>query len=152
MPRWIDDLYPDSTTSRARPVTAETVLIFDGRIEKDEYRWITKRYAEILSDASIEERIKVNKVGKKKLAYETKECTEGWYTVFTYIVDPDLIPELEKMFRTDKSIIKYMTTVDDYKAFDLRDAQGDWFKIRYPDEQKKPVDVFDLIFGFNEEE
>ena len=149
MPRWRED---DYIPIKNRPITAETILIFDGRIGRDEYRWITKQYAELISEASINsvDRIKVNKVGKKSLAYETKECKDGWYTVFTYIIDPNLIPEIEKTFKTDKSIIKFMTTTFD--GLDLREAAGEWFKIRYPDEQRKPVDVFDLIFNTGEEE
>ena len=51
---------------------------------------------------------KVDELGKKKLAYEVKKCTEGNYVVFNFEATPSLIAELERNYRITDEIIKFM--------------------------------------------
>jgi ribosomal protein S6 len=47
------------------------------------------------------------------LAYSYKrdgvEIKDGWYVVFTYEGFPDIIPKLEKEYRIDDTVLKFMT-------------------------------------------
>ena len=49
--------------------------------------------------------------GNKKLAYEIKKKTRGYYVCVTYGGTGDLVNELERNFRLNESIMKFMTIV-----------------------------------------
>ena len=51
---------------------------------------------------------KVEELGKKILAYEIKKCKQGYYIEFEFEADETLISELEKMYRANDDIIKYL--------------------------------------------
>ena len=52
---------------------------------------------------------KVDELGKRKLAYEVKKFEEGFYVVFYFEANPDLITELERNYRITDEVIKFMT-------------------------------------------
>ena len=56
---------------------------------------------------------KVEELGKKKLAYEIKKCKEGWYILFEFEAKETLVSELEKMYRANEDIIKYLNIKKD---------------------------------------
>ena len=51
----------------------------------------------------------VDEIGKKRLAYEIMKNKEGYYTVFNFEAKPELIAELERNYRIDDSIMKFIT-------------------------------------------
>ena len=51
--------------------------------------------------------------GNKKLAYEIRKNTRGHYVCMTFGGDGDTVNELERIFRLDDSILKFMTIVKD---------------------------------------
>lgn len=54
------------------------------------------------------EEIEVNKMGLKKLTYEVKGHTYGYFYQFTFWATKDNIDELERIFRIDDNILKFM--------------------------------------------
>lgn len=51
--------------------------------------------------------------GNKKLAYEIRKNTRGHYVCMTFGGDGDTVTELERIFRLDDGILKFMTTLKD---------------------------------------
>jgi len=49
--------------------------------------------------------------GNKKLAYEIRKNTRGHYVCMTFGGDGDTVREMERIFRLDDSILKFMTIV-----------------------------------------
>lgn len=49
--------------------------------------------------------------GSKKLAYEVKKKTRGYYTRLDYCGNGALVDEIERFFRIDDRVIKYLTIV-----------------------------------------
>ena len=47
--------------------------------------------------------------GRKKLAYDIKKQSEGYYVVFTFEANPEFISELERIYRITDSIMKFIT-------------------------------------------
>jgi small subunit ribosomal protein S6 len=47
--------------------------------------------------------------GNKKLAYEIKKKSHGYYICMTYGGDGTVVDELERIFRLDDNILKFMT-------------------------------------------
>ena len=53
--------------------------------------------------------IQIDKLGVKKLAYEIRRCKEGYYISFDYETDSSVIAEIERQFRINESILKFLT-------------------------------------------
>ena len=51
----------------------------------------------------------IDKMGIKRLAYEIKKCKEGYYVSFYYETDPSAISEIERQFRINENILKFIT-------------------------------------------
>ena len=64
----------------------------------------------INNDGKVE---KVDELGKRKLAYDVKKFSEGFYIVFNFEANSDLIAELERNYRITDEIIKFMTVKKD---------------------------------------
>ena len=52
---------------------------------------------------------KVEKIGVKKLAYEIKKNKEGLYVVIEFTTEPEKIAELERFYRLNEMLIKFIT-------------------------------------------
>ena len=55
----------------------------------------------------------VEKMGKRRLAYEVKKCLEGQYVLFTLTADGKAIHELERRLRVTEQVIKFITVRTD---------------------------------------
>ena len=51
--------------------------------------------------------------GNKKLAYEIRKNTRGHYVCMTFGGSGEAVTEIERIFRLDDSILKFMTTLKD---------------------------------------
>lgn len=54
--------------------------------------------------------------GTKKLAYDIKKKNRGYYVLINYGGDGDLVDEMERSFRIDDRVLKFMTIVLDKEA------------------------------------
>jgi small subunit ribosomal protein S6 len=85
----------------------ESVVIINPAIDEEAVKALTENYtAMINNDGKVE---KVDILGKKKLAYEVKKNKEGYYAIFYFEANPELITELERNFRISDDVIKFMT-------------------------------------------
>ena len=50
----------------------------------------------------------VEELGKRKLAYEIKKLNEGYYVVLKFEAKPELITELERVYRITDEVIKFI--------------------------------------------
>ena len=137
--------------------TFETIMIFHERLTDIEYEEAINEYIRILKGLPAA-RIKTDKLRKKNLAYKARGCTQGWYVVFKYESTEDLVNhKLDLILRKDDKVIKFLTmklSEDEAKDYIPDEFEDVVVKSEQPDEpakkSKKPVDVFDLIFGLEE--
>ena len=61
-------------------------------------------------EANKGEEITVDEWGKRRLAYAIDYKTEGYYVLMTFAGAPELPAELERNFRNDENIMRYMVT------------------------------------------
>ena len=54
--------------------------------------------------------VSIDEWGKKKLAYEIAYKAEGFYVLMTFAGAPELPRELERNFKNDEQILRYMVT------------------------------------------
>ena len=126
----------------------ETILIFSDKLTEEEYEEKVKDYKKWFAGLPAA-RIRTEKMGKKKLAYDVRGCEHGYYALFIYESTQDLVnTKLDLMLRKDDDVIKFITIGHDgdYKP-DEDEYEEDTPASIKSEQKKKPVDIFDLIFG-----
>ncbi len=89
----------------------ESVVIINPTVEEESMKALISKFTDIINtDGKVE---KVDELGKRKLAYNVKKFEEGFYAVFYFEANPDLITELERNYRITDEIIKFMTIKQD---------------------------------------
>lgn len=90
----------------------ESVMILAPTTADEEITKIIDKVKEIITsnEGTI---IKSENLGKKKLAYEVKKNAEGIYIVIEFEVGAEVISELERYYRIEEEIIKFMTVRKD---------------------------------------
>ena len=85
----------------------ESVIIINPSVDDEGIKSLIKKYTDIINNEGKVE--SVDEIGKKRLAYEIMKNKEGYYTVFNFEAKPELIAELERNYRIDDSIMKFIT-------------------------------------------
>ena len=85
----------------------ESVIIINPSVDEEAMKALVTKYTDIINNEGKVE--SVNEIGKKRLAYEIMKNKEGFYTVFNFEAKPELIAELERNYRIDDSIMKFIT-------------------------------------------
>ncbi|MBQ9298552.1 MAG: 30S ribosomal protein S6 [Clostridia bacterium] len=84
----------------------ESVIIINPSVEEQGIKSLIAKFTDLInSNGKLE---KVEEVGKKKLAYEIKKNTEGYYVVFNFEAKPESIAELERVYRITDEVIKFI--------------------------------------------
>ena len=84
----------------------ESVIIINPSVEEQGIKSLIAKFTDLInSNGKLE---KVEGLGKKKLAYEIKKNSEGYYIVFNFEANPDLIAELERVYRITDEVIKFI--------------------------------------------
>ena len=86
----------------------ETIFIASPTLTDEQSDELVKQYEGIIAEQG-GELLKTDKWGRKKLAYEVQKFSEGYYTLFEMNAGPTLIAELERRFRNNDAVIKYMS-------------------------------------------
>ena len=85
----------------------ESVIIINPNVDEEGIKGLVQKLTDLINnDGKVE---KVDELGKKKLAYEIQKNKEGYYGVFNFEANPDLISELERNYRITDEVIKFMT-------------------------------------------
>lgn len=86
----------------------ETIFILRPNVGEDEINRVVESTTKIIVDekGSI---IELNKWGMKKLAYLIKKESLGYYVYCDYAGTPAAVAEIERKFRIDDAVLKYMT-------------------------------------------
>ena len=85
----------------------ESVVIINPNVDEEGVKSLVKKFTDLINtDGKVE---KVDELGKKKLAYEVQKNKEGYYVVFYFEANPNLISELERNYRITDEVIKFMS-------------------------------------------
>ena len=85
----------------------ESVIIINPSVDEEGIKALIKKFTDIINNEGKVE--SVNEIGKKRLAYEIMKNKEGYYTVFNFEAKPELIAELERNYRIDDNVMKFIT-------------------------------------------
>lgn len=86
----------------------ETIYILRPTLSEDEITKVVENTSQIILDekGTI---IELNKWGMKKLAYLIKKESQGYYVYCEYAGSPAAVAEIERKFRIDDSVLRYLT-------------------------------------------
>ena len=90
----------------------EALYIVTPELEDEAIKPVIEKFSGIIA-ANGGEVEKVDEWGRKKLAYSIDYKTEGYYVLVDFSADPQLPRELERNFKNDESILRYMVTRKD---------------------------------------
>jgi len=86
----------------------ESVVILNAALEDNQIDSTLKRIEEIISSNG-GEISDVEKLGRKRLAYPIQKSKSGFYLIYRFIAPKDLIKKIERFYRLDDTIIRYLT-------------------------------------------
>ena len=85
----------------------ESVIIINPSVDEEGIKALIKKFTDIINNEGKVE--SVQEIGKKRLAYEIMKNKEGYYTVFNFEAKPELIAELERNYRIEDNVMKFIT-------------------------------------------
>ncbi len=110
---------PITSVRRIKMRRYETIYILRPSLGEAEITTVIENTNKIITEAG-GTIIDMNKWGMKKLAYLIKKESQGYYVYCDYATSPEAVTELERKFRIDDSVLKYMTV----KLADSISAEG----------------------------
>ena len=89
----------------------ETIFIINPTVEETGIKALIQKFSDLINnDGKVEN---VEEMGKRKLAYEIKKNKEGYYVVVNFEANPELIKELERVYRITDEVIKFIVVRKD---------------------------------------
>lgn len=86
----------------------ETVFIVNPDLSESDRTSLFERIQAILPNFG-GEMVKIDEWGMKAMAYEINKKAKGYYTLMDYCGDGALVAELERFFRINDPVMRYMT-------------------------------------------
>ena len=84
----------------------ESVIIINPNLEAEAIKALIEKISNLINtDGKV---TSVEELGNKKLAYEIKKQKEGYYVVYKFEANPQLISELERNYRITDEVIKFI--------------------------------------------
>ena len=86
--------------------TYEAVVILTTKLSDEEREAVKTKISDLIAKSG--EVISVDDWKSRKLAYEVKHETEGYYFLYNFKANPEFIAEFERVLRIDTSVLKHM--------------------------------------------
>ena len=101
----------------------ESVWVVDGDLPDEEVKAAIDKFTRII-DSQGGMLVGVDEWGRKKLAYKINRATRGYYVLTDFAGTPETVKELERNYRIDDRIIRYLT-VKKSDQVDLKALQAE---------------------------
>jgi small subunit ribosomal protein S6 len=93
----------------------ETVFIMTPVLSDDQMKETVKKFENILLDKGAEIVHQENR-GLKRLEYQIQKKSTGFYHLFEFKAEPQIVAELELQYRRDEKIMRFLTITLDKDA------------------------------------
>ncbi len=116
----------------------ETIYILRPTLGEEEVNELVEKTNTILTSGD-GEIIALDKWGLRKLAYLIKKESNGYYVFCDYGTELENVTEMERKFRIDDAVLKYMTlkVADTIDAEGIEAARGDYQAAKVAAEQEE---------------
>jgi small subunit ribosomal protein S6 len=107
----------------------ETVFILNPVLSDDQAKDTVEKFVNVLKKANANV-INVEQWGLRKMAYPIQKKSTGFYNLFEFTAEPNIINILETEFRRDESVMRFLTTALDKHAiaYNERRRKGEFNK------------------------
>ncbi|MBN1290472.1 MAG: 30S ribosomal protein S6 [Candidatus Latescibacteria bacterium] len=92
----------------------DTTFVIDGTLDQNQREEIIEKYEKSLKKLG-GEFDRIIRWGMRKLAYEIKKRTHGYYVIFYYSAEPSAIKPFEAEMKLNENILRFMTILFDGK-------------------------------------
>lgn len=86
----------------------ESAILINAALDDDTIKNLITRVKETITTNG-GDILEIEDWGRKRLAYQVKKSKIGYYSIFRFNSQPDLIPKLERYYQLDESILRYLT-------------------------------------------
>lgn len=100
----------------------ETVFILTPVLSEAQMKDTVEKFKKVLTDGGAE-MINEENWGLKKLAYPISHKTTGFYNLFEFKANPELIAALETEFRRDETVMRFLTVSLDKHAIEYNEKR-----------------------------
>ncbi|MFH1060309.1 MAG: 30S ribosomal protein S6 [Pseudomonadota bacterium] len=97
----------------------ETLFIINPDLSEEDTAAVVEKFSAILTDRG-SVMVKVDLWGRRRLAYQVKKFNKGYFVLFEYGATPEAVAEMERLFKIDEAVIRYLTVKKD----DVFDAEA----------------------------
>jgi small subunit ribosomal protein S6 len=84
------------------------MFIVDPNMPEDEIDKLNAQVEALVTDGGGQVE-SIEKLGRKRLAYEIQRHKQGFYVLFTVAADGTIVQEVERRFRVMDSVLRYLT-------------------------------------------
>jgi len=120
----------------------ETAFLITPKLDEEETEKLIQKMADIVAKKK-GKMIKIDKWGKKKLAYPVEKHNEAFYVFFHYEGEPDIPSELERRFRQTESVLRYLTLRKEVQAVAKKKRRVKKKKAEEISEEKEDKESFE---------
>lgn len=137
--------------------TQECIFIINPDLEKTILDTIVNSYRKLCR--KFQGHVHTEVWGERKLTYPISGHKSGYYVQMYFDATASQVDKLSKTFSADDTILRYLVVKHDTelkyaddpeKEFEYTEADVEAKALSEQNLHKKPVDVFDLIFGIKE--
>ena len=86
----------------------ESAILINAALDDEAIKTLISKVKETITN-NAGEILEVEDWGRKRLAYQVKKSKIGYYVIFRFNSQPDLIPKLERYYQLDETILRYLT-------------------------------------------
>jgi small subunit ribosomal protein S6 len=86
----------------------ETVFVLNPELTEEDVEANVQSTVQLLENKGAEI-IRIDRGGKRRLAYVMRKQRYGYYTLIHFRATPEPLPELERMYRLSERVLRYLT-------------------------------------------
>ncbi len=91
----------------------ETIMIIDAALEEEKVKALQDKFTSLIAANGTVESI--DEWGKRRLAYEINDRTEGFYVLVTFTADAEFPKELDRQYKITEGILRTIIINKDEK-------------------------------------
>lgn len=91
----------------------ETIFIIDAGLDADATKAVVEKFTSLIAENGTVDT--VDEWGKRRLAYEIDDKTEGYYVLVEFTADAEFPKELDRQFRINDQILRTIIIRKDEK-------------------------------------
>jgi small subunit ribosomal protein S6 len=90
----------------------EAVLVIDPKLEEEALEAVVTKYSDLVTNNG-GEIVKIDRWGKRRLAYEIEDNLEGYYVVMQFSADSAIAQEMERQIKISEDVFRHLIVRED---------------------------------------